>query len=56
MNRNSYFSLEDYDEDYILEFQSKNNIYYCMECGEWVEDLPRKHVCEPLRLLVEKGI
>lgn len=41
--------------DDVLEFQRVNKIYYCRECSDWVQDLPQKHVCEPLRLMVEKS-
>ena len=39
----------------MLDFQRENKIYYCSACRDWVQDLPRKHVCESTRRLVEQG-
>ena len=41
--------------DDILEWQRREKIYYCHECNDWVQDFPRKHVCEAIRLMVENS-
>ena len=41
--------------DDILEWQRQEKIYYCRECNDWVQDMPRKHVCESIRLMVENS-